>query len=136
MISCNDKQNKVTKSIKYPNKTSEMAQLMRQMTTKLDSIKTKFDRNELIELNLLNFPSIYNQKTTDASFDKPHIQPMSKSFELSAHNFNKQPTKDNYSILINNCIGCHQLSCPGPLMKINKLKINYWAFNQKSRVLF
>ena len=98
---------------------------MRQMTFKLDTIKTKFDKNELIETNLLNFPLIHNQKTTDASFNKPHLQPMSESFDLSIQNFNKQPTKDNYSIIINNCISCHQLSCPGTLRRINKLKFNY-----------
>ena len=98
---------------------------MRQMTTKLDSIKTKFDKKELIEQNQLIFPPIFNHQTTDASFDKPHLQPMSESFELSLQNFNKQPTKDNYSIVINNCISCHQLSCPGPLLRINKLKVNY-----------
>ena len=49
--------------------------------------------------------------------------PMSQAFHFVVNEFNKDPNIINYNSIINNCISCHQLSCQGPLMKINKLTI-------------
>ena len=106
-----------------PNPTSEMAQLMREMTIELDEIKTRLKKNETLENNLLDFALIHEAEVTDISFNKPHIIPMSKAFHYVVNEFNKEPNIINYNIVVNNCVSCHQLSCQGPLMKINKLTI-------------
>ena len=66
---------------------------------------------------------IHEQNVTDSSFNKPHIKPMSNAFNYTINEFNKNPNISNYNAIINNCKSCHQLSCQGPLMKINKLSI-------------
>ena len=125
LFSCINKNNEqIKKVIKYPNQTSEMAQLMRDMTNQLENIQNKIIRNESLENKQLNFALIHQQKTTDPAFIKPHIQPMSEAFNYSVEEFNNKPNKKNYLAIINNCLSCHQLSCPGPIMKIKKLKIN------------
>ena len=106
-----------------PNPTSEMAQLMREMTIELDKIKIRLEKNETLDNNLLNFALIHEAEVTDISFNKPHIMPMSQAFHFVVNEFNKDPNIINYNSIINNCISCHQLSCQGPLMKINKLSI-------------
>ena len=106
-----------------PNPTSEMAQQMREMTKKLEAIKIKLEKNETLGENLLNFKLIHHQQFTDSSFNKPHIEPMSIAYHYSVGEFNKEPSIKNYSSIINNCSSCHQLSCQGPLVKINKLMI-------------
>ena len=106
-----------------PNPTSEMAQLMREMTIELDEIKIRLEKNETLENNLLDFALIHEAEVTDISFNKPHIMPMSKAFHYVVNEFNKEPNIINYNIVVNNCVSCHQLSCQGPLMKINKLTI-------------
>jgi len=106
-----------------PNPTSEMAQQMREMTKELEAIKIKLEKNENLGENLLNFELIHQQKVTDSSFNKPHIQPMSMAYDFAVGEFNKDPSIKNYSSIINNCSSCHQLSCQGPLVKINKLMI-------------
>ena len=111
------------KAILDPNPTSEMAQQMREMTKELESIKIKLEKNETLETNLLNFELIHQQQATDSSFDKPHIKPMSIAYDYAVGEFNKEPSIKNYSSIINNCNSCHQLSCKGPLVKINKLII-------------
>lgn len=108
-----------------PNPTSEMAQLMRDMTLKLEEIKTAIENNEVLNENQLDFALIHNQKATDSSFVKPHIKPMSESFAYAIEQFNKEPNSSNYSTIINNCLSCHQLSCPGPVVRINQLKLNH-----------
>ena len=111
------------KAILDPNPTSEMAQQMREMTKELEAIKIKLEKNENLGENLLNFELIHQQQVTDSSFNKPHIQPMSMAYDFAVGEFNKDPSIKNYSSIINNCSSCHQLSCQGPLVKINKLMI-------------
>ena len=111
------------KVILDPNPTSEMAQQMREMTKKLEAIKIKLEKNETLGKNLLNFELIHHQQVTDSSFNKPHIEPMSIAYDYAVGEFNKDPSIKNYSSIINNCSSCHQLSCQGPLVKINKLMI-------------
>jgi hypothetical protein len=124
-FSCNSSvKNPKPKVIIDPNPTSEMAQLMRDMTVELDKIKIRIEKNEILENNLLDFALIHKTKVTDKSFNKPHIMPMSKVFHYAVDEFNKEPNTINYNNIINNCISCHQLSCQGPLMKINTLSIN------------
>ena len=111
------------KVILDPNPTSEMAQQMREMTKELEAIKIKLEKNENLGENLLNFELIHHQQVTDSSFNKPHIEPMSIAYDYAVGEFNKDPSVKNYSSIINNCSSCHQLSCQGPLVKINKLMI-------------
>jgi hypothetical protein len=111
------------KVILDPNPTSEMAQQMREMTKELEAIKIKLEKNETLGENLLNFELIHQQQVTDSSFNKPHIEPMSIAYDYAVGEFNKDPSIKNYSSIINNCSSCHQLSCQGPLVKINKLMI-------------
>jgi len=106
-----------------PNPTSEMAQQMREMTKELEAIKIKLEKNEILGENLLNFELIHHQQVTDSSFNKPHIEPMSIAYDYAVGEFNKNPSIKNYSSIINNCSSCHELSCQGPLVKINKLMI-------------
>jgi hypothetical protein len=124
--SCNNTTTeKSSKVIINPNPTSEMAQLMRDMSLKLEGIKTAIENNEVLDENQLDFALIHNQKATDSSFVKPHIKPMSESFAYAIEQFNKEPNSSNYSTIINNCLSCHQLSCPGPVVRINQLKLNH-----------
>ena len=111
------------KVILDPNPTSEMAQQMREMTKELEAIKIKLEKNEILGENLLNFELIHHQQVTDSSFNKPHIEQMSIAYDYAVGEFNKDPSIKNYSSIINNCSSCHQLSCQGPLVKINKLMI-------------
>ena len=121
LVSCDGDQSFNNKVIINPNPSSEMAVLMRKMSMELELIKPKLERAE--NLNLLYFDSIHLHKTTDNTFDQPYIKSMSSSFAISLSKFNKNPSKGNYSLIIKNCLNCHQQSCPGPISRINNLLI-------------
>ena len=101
-----------------------MAQLMRDMSDELASVKEKLINEEKLDQNLLDFALIHEQEVTDPSFNKPHVKPMSEAYAYAVDAFNENPTKSNYSAIINNCLSCHQLSCPGPVVRIKKLYLN------------
>ncbi len=125
LLSCNNGKDNVSikKIIIDPNPTSEMAMLMRTMTSQLDSLKSIFDNNLSTDEFVLNFDLIHTKKTTDRSFNQAHIKPMSEAFDYSVKIFNNNQSKKNYNNIINNCVNCHQQSCQGPLVKIHKLII-------------
>ena len=99
--------------------------LLKNKTLSDAEIKTAIENNEVLDENQLDFALIHNQKATDSSFVKPHIKPMSESFAYAIEQFNNEPNSSNYSTIINNCLSCHQLSCPGPVVRINQLKLNH-----------
>ena len=123
VLGCNTKETSEKKVIIDPNPTSEMAQLMRDMTNELASIRERLINEEDLDQNLLNFALIHEQEVTDPSFNKPHVQPMSETYTYAVDAFNENPTKSNYTAIINNCLSCHQLSCPGPVVRIKKLSL-------------
>mgnify|MGYP001229008037 CR=1 FL=1 len=124
LLNCSTEESSEKKIIIDPNPTSEMAQLMRDMTNELASIRERLINEEDLDQNLLNFALIHEQEVTDPSFQKPHIQPMSEAYAYAVDAFNENPTKSNYTAIINNCLSCHQLSCPGPVVRIKKLQLD------------
>ena len=97
---------------------------MRDMTDELASVREKLINDEKLDQNLLDFALIHEQEVTDPSFNKPHVKPMSEAYAYAVDAFNENPNKSNYSAIINNCLSCHQLSCPGPVVRIKKLQLH------------
>ena len=62
---CNSGNSPEKKVIIDPNPTSEMAQLMRDMTDELASIREKLINEEELDQNLLDFALIHEQEVTD-----------------------------------------------------------------------
>lgn len=137
LVNCSRNKN-LNKVVINPNPSSEMAILMREMSSKLETIKPKVENNEILNSNLLSFDSIHLLRATDISFEKSYIKSMSVSFANSISEFNIKPSKSNYSTIINSCINCHQQSCPGPMTRINKLLLNPWSLktNLEKKVCF
>ena len=63
---CNSGNAPHKKVIIDPNPTSEMAQLMREMTDELASIREKLINEVELDQNLLDFALIHEQEVTDA----------------------------------------------------------------------
>ena len=124
LFSCTHNDKDIKKGIIDPNDSSEMALMMRDMYNQLDMIKTKIEADEDISNELLKFIDIHKTKTTDESFVTDGLKSMSLGFKEVVENFNNLPTKNNYKLIVNNCISCHKGLCPGPLERIDNLILN------------
>lgn len=120
---CQQGENKLTQTIIDPNDTSEMALLMRDMFFQLEEIKQKILLGEDIAQEQLSFELIHTQTPTDESFLKEGLVPMSTAYAYSVDAFNKEPSSNNFSSIVNNCMSCHRQLCPGPLERIDNLII-------------
>ncbi|MCF2933740.1 hypothetical protein [Tenacibaculum sp. Cn5-34] len=108
-------------------KTSEMAELMRNMLAKNKEVRTQIIQGEEIGDFNKEYIKIHTAKLTDSTdldenfltyanhFEKMHR----KLFEVS-----KEERKEQFNDAINSCIACHQMKCRGPIPRIKKLLIN------------
>ena len=58
---------------------------------------------------------------TDESFLKEGLESMSKAYAYSVQTFNEEPSSKSFSSIVNNCMSCHTMLCPGPLERIDNL---------------
>lgn len=107
------------KSQNFPNPMSEMAIAMRDMTEKLQEVKTNLNEENI---PTLNFPTFSSLEMTDDSFDKPGFPQMAQQFIQLSEKFDSQPTIQHYNDVVYMCQSCHNYLCPGPLERIKKLE--------------
>lgn len=111
-------------------KQSEMALLMNEMYAFNESIKTQIKKGNLTNSYPEHFNKIFSAELTDpsvrnAEFEtnaKHFIQEQQSIFNNSGTDLNQLLT--NYNNSVDACIGCHNVSCVGPIPRIKKLYIN------------
>jgi hypothetical protein len=131
MTGCNKQEKKEAEVVEKvqplnPNGDSELAILMRQMADEAEMIKAQIENGEKPTIRV-DHDIIMTAEATEPkkkerpeykAFAEAHIQ----SMELLADaDTSKMLTL--YDNMVNNCINCHKELCPGPLVRIKKLKI-------------
>lgn len=131
VLSCAQTDNKVPGAILHPinpNGDSELALLMRAMFD--DGIKMKDQVKEgKIPQSVLEYEKIHTAAATEPEkAASPEYKAYSDQF-LSI--VKKLKTSDEgqvehfYTQLVHSCMGCHQVMCPGPMVKIKKMYLDY-----------
>lgn len=110
---CDNKQ-----PLNFPNKRSEMAIAMHEMTVAMIQSKASLNTQKVIPLN---FPSLRGKQFTDSSFATNWFDPMAEVLITNANIFDQQKTMESYQTVLANCQSCHELTCPGPMDQIRKL---------------
>lgn len=123
---------KVVKTVKVvtsdaPNKDSELALLMRKMYLDADSIKQLIvtETGTISDDFIRELETVHTAKPTDpdvktAEFDAFNISLINQAKAIQ-DNPNNQV--EEFNLLVNRCIDCHQSFCPGPIKRIKKLRI-------------
>jgi hypothetical protein len=108
-----------------PNGDSELALLMRSMFDELEEAKTQIANQEPVTLEL------DHEKILTAHATKPEVaasdefKGFAQAYLQSMEEFkeaNSDQLVGRYTALINNCMACHEVLCPGPKVKIRKLR--------------
>lgn len=111
-----------------PNGSSELALLMRSVLEETEQLKLAIEKGEL------DFDTAYVTKIKkfhSAIPTRENMKPASfdgfaTGLTLSAEklvNSTEEDAKKNFNNMINSCVACHEVACPGPLVKIKKLPI-------------
>ena len=111
----------------HPNKDSELALLMRKMYNDADSIKQLIvnDEGNISKEYIDALERIHTATPTDADVKTPEFKAYTELMVNEANVLFSSETnkKEGFNNLVNKCVECHQSFCPGPIKKINKLKI-------------
>jgi hypothetical protein len=110
---------------KYPNDDSELAWLMRQMYEDGEKIKVAVQNKQLPEDFREKFKNIHTAIPTDSTVKGAVFDTSAKAFLATMDKFysEKENQVENFNLVVNACVACHQNYCPGPIKKIKKLAI-------------
>ncbi len=108
-------------------KTSELAELMRQMHADHMDVKHKIEQGETDLEKKGNYAFIHNAQPTDPNDDTPLYHTYADAFLIADSVVYTSKTtsdyKDNFNSMVNACVACHQNFCMGPINKIELLRI-------------
>ncbi len=110
---------------KYPNDDSELAWLMRSMYDDGEKMKLAVQNKQLPEDFREKFKNIHTATPTDSTVKGEVFDASAKAFLQTLDKFytEKENQVENFNIVVNACVACHQNYCPGPIKKIKKLAI-------------
>lgn len=116
----------VQKAQKYPNKDSELALLMREMWNDSDLMKHSVLERKIPQDFREKFINIHSAIPTDPDVKTADFKVMGDALVASMDKIQNSEEKDlitNFNLMITSCVACHQVHCPGPIVKIKKLEI-------------
>ncbi len=109
-----------------PPATSPMALMMRQMAAFTDSTRVRLVAGG----GLLPFPEHFRklreQEPTPNMVDHKTFDPYAQAWLVHLDRLYTVPAKERtgvFNTLVATCAACHTNMCPGPLVRINKLKL-------------
>ncbi len=110
-----------------PNEDSELTLLMREVFEKTDKIKARIHQQQPLPDWYANYldqlTEIHSATPTDKSIKDKTFFAFIKLLNQNAQELAQTPDKEHYTQLVNSCIKCHQVYCPGPIVRIKKLYI-------------
>ena len=114
-------------SIVNPNGDSELALVMRNLHFEADKVREKLANNEEADLTTLRALTIQltTAEPTDSNVLDADYYMLS---DMILKELNDIPESQDqvveFNSMVSACVTCHRNTCPGPIDKINKLKIN------------
>lgn len=121
---------KEKKTITNPNGDSELALNMREIFDQTKLIKESIHNGKLVipENYIQNIKAFHTSVPTDPEVKVDLFFQFTDVLEATASELSKQNTVEEqemyYKRVVNTCIQCHQSFCPGPIRRINKLKLS------------
>ncbi|MFD2033787.1 hypothetical protein ACFSKL_03240 [Belliella marina] len=126
-FSCSGKtENKSHEAVRYPNQDAPLALLMREMFLDMEEIKISVEEGQSIKGYLEKYKELLTAKPTDQSVKTEAFQTMGMGYLANLRQFENssdQELLENYKVLVNSCLACHSNYCPGPIKRINLLKL-------------
>ncbi len=105
---------------------SELALLMRNMASFMDTAKKHIERNEDRPPFPEHFRKMKTATPTEGMVDHAVFDPFADHFLSTLDAFYKAKRKNRaqaYNALVQACANCHMQVCPGPLVRIKKMYV-------------
>ncbi|SNS20340.1 hypothetical protein SAMN06295967_10584 [Belliella buryatensis] len=126
LISCQKQENAV-ETIQYPNQDAPLALLMRDMFLDLEQIKEEITDGNKIKSYLKKHQELLTAKPTDPKVKTEQFNTMGMAYLANLRALEESSEEallDNYKSVVSTCLACHTSYCPGPVKRINLLKLD------------
>jgi hypothetical protein len=110
-----------------PNGDSELALFMRSMFDDLAAMKEQVANGDSVLIELDHEKILSAHATEPEKANSPEYKAFADGYLNIIDALNSAEASERvvlYENLIENCISCHQVLCPGPIVKINRLKLD------------
>jgi hypothetical protein len=104
---------------------SELSIVMDSMYSETLLIKKGLETQTYPSNPLEKYKIIHTATPTDADVKTAEFREFANDYLKSIKEFYQETSGKNYTLMINACIRCHESYCPGPLKKINQLKLSH-----------
>lgn len=108
------------------HKASPLAELMRDMTAFADTTRQRLLRGEDLPPYPVHFKDMLTAESTPGMVDHSTYDPFAIAYLYQLDSLYKVPAtqrQQGFDELIQYCAACHGQVCPGPLVRINKLRM-------------
>lgn len=109
-----------------PNGDSELALLMRDMYDEAERIKTQIKNGEDFEVKLDHAKILTAHATEPEKASSKKFKDFAKMYLANLDQLKKADSENVemvFQSLVSSCMSCHQQLCPGPVVRIKKLKL-------------
>ena len=126
LYSCAEQEEEKEEKVFEMHEVSEMASLMKQMVHINEQLKERIKNGEDLGEFPKNFEKILSASMTKNQEMDAFFKEHAALFLEAQHNIydNPENAKEFYNLSIDACIKCHEEKCPGPISRIQKLKLN------------
>lgn len=100
-----------------------LSELMRDRTNQLQEIRRSLVAGEVPETASMNFVHFVEGEPSREALRDPGVIGQMQGFDAFYTRFLQEPTAQNYQIVVQSCISCHERLCPGPLRLIRGLAL-------------
>ena len=109
-----------------PNGDSELAIVMRNIHFEANRVGRALENGEEVDLSDLEDLSarLSTSVPTDSSVLDEAYYAFASSLEERVHAMGKEDAVIQFNSMVQACVTCHKSTCPGPISKIKKLRIN------------
>lgn len=121
---------KDTASCEKPNfeefKSSGLALLMRGLADDMQHVKDVIVKDGVLSDSVkLDYADMKSVDKTDPSVTGEVFDAMADSFLATLEQMKSRQkfSEEDFNLVINSCMTCHQQFCPGPIVRIRKLRI-------------
>lgn len=103
---------------------SELALEMRAIYANLKIVGHELKSGEAVSDSLLlGYENILTAKGTDSTDTDESFHAFANQWLNAVNEFKSHPSQENYNMVMDGCVSCHEQRCPGPIPKIKRLKL-------------
>ena len=106
--------------VSIANPPSPLAQIMRDMDSRLEEIKLESEKSKHWPQLKYEFPLISDQEATEDRMLTEEVFSYALAFKATTSEYNIHPSEQGFEAIVQGCLDCHYRSCPGPIVRIEK----------------